>query len=84
MIGAIIGRRDSLPSELAARYPELLAVHWRRGGLPVRVASLFLRGGVSAITLWHVVFLSTDAPWHPELLLSVLHLGTFMSLTCRQ
>ena len=72
LMRAIIGRREILPSELAARYPDLCIVHWRRGGVPVRVASLFLPGGVSAITLWRVVFLSTDAPWHPELLLHEL------------
>jgi len=73
LIGTIVGRRDMLPRELATRYPELGTVHWRRGGVPLLVAGLFLgRRGVSAITLWRVVFLAPDAPWHPELLLHEL------------
>jgi hypothetical protein len=73
LIGALIGRRTVLPRDIAARYPELEVVQWRRGGLPVWVAGLFMRGdGVSAITLWRVVFLAPDAPWKPELLLHEL------------
>jgi len=69
---AIVGRREIMPSELSAKYPDLRIVHWRRGGAPVWVAGLFLRNGVSAITLWRVVLLARDAPWDPELLLHEL------------
>lgn len=73
MTGAFVGRHTALPREIAARFPELDAVHWRRGGLPLWVAGLAMRRrGVSAITLWSVVFLAADAPWDPELLLHEL------------
>jgi len=37
------------------------------------VARLFMGPrGVSAITLWNIVFLAPDAPWQPELLLHEL------------
>jgi hypothetical protein len=73
VIGAVVGRRAALPADIGARFPDLSSVHWRRGGVPVWVAGMFLgRRGVSAITLWNVVFLAHDAPWDPELLLHEL------------
>ena len=70
---ALIGRPLTLPPALVERYPELASVRWRRGGLPVRVAGLFLpRTGVAAITLWRTVFLATHARLDPELLLHEL------------
>ena len=70
---ALIGRPVALPPALVARYPELAAVRWRRGGLPVLVAGLFLRRpGVAAITLWRTVFLAPHARLDAELLLHEL------------
>jgi hypothetical protein len=43
-------------------------VSWRRGGIPVNVASLFL-GSAAAITLWRTVFLSPSVSPDDELLL---------------
>jgi hypothetical protein len=59
-----------LPPGLAARWPELVAVHWRRGGLPPRVGGwcLGLRT-VQGITLWRTVFLAPGVAWDPALLL---------------
>jgi hypothetical protein len=48
-------------------------VQWRRGGLPVRVAGIFLgRAGVAAITLWRTVFLAPHVRLDAELLLHEL------------
>jgi hypothetical protein len=80
-IGALIGRRVSLPAALLARFPELAGVQWRQGGLPVRVAGLFLgRTSVAAITLWRTVFLAPQARLDPELLLHELrHVHQFQA-----
>ena len=73
VIRVILGRRVKVPTDIAARFPDLAPVHWRRGGLPLWIAGLFMgRRGVSAITLWRMVFLAPDAPWQPELLLHEL------------
>jgi hypothetical protein len=70
IVETMIGRRVALPLELLARYPELEAVEWRTGGLPVNVAGWFLgRGSAAAITLWRTVFLSPSARVDAELLL---------------
>ena len=62
-----------LPSALVARFPELESVRWRRGGLPVAVAGLFLgRSSISGITLWRTVFLAPRASLDPQLLLHEL------------
>lgn len=63
-----MGRRIQLPDTLLARFPELERVNWRRGGLPVAIAGLFLRSA-AAITLWRTVFLSSTALLEAELLL---------------
>lgn len=66
----LFGRATSLPAEVVQRFPELGRVHWRRGGLPVRVGGWCLgRGSVAAITLGQTVFLAADAPLDPNLLL---------------
>ena len=69
VISTLIGREISLPAGLSARYPELGRVHWRRGGLPVRVAGWFLgSGSAAAITLWQTVFLAPSVALGAELL----------------
>jgi len=67
-VAALIGRRVTLSPALRARYPELEGVQWRRGGVPVSVASWFI-GSAAAITLWRTVFLSTSVSPDDELLL---------------
>ena len=82
VIEPLIGRAVELPSDLVARYPELTTVRWRRGGLPVRVASLFLGGAsaAAAITLWRTVFLAPHARLDAELLLHELrHVHQFQA-----
>jgi Domain of unknown function (DUF4157) len=78
---ALIGRPIELPPSVTDRFPDLAAVRWRRGGLPVRVAGLFLgQPSVAAITLWRTVFLSPAAPMDPLLLLHELrHVHQFES-----
>jgi hypothetical protein len=69
----VIGRPVALPQPILGRYPELAAVRWRRGGLPVRIAGLFMgRSAVAAITLWRTVFLAPHARLDAELLLHEL------------
>jgi len=70
IVDAMIGRRVTVPAELLARYPELEAVEWRSGGIPVNVAGWFLgQRSAAAITLWRTVFLSPSARVDAELLL---------------
>lgn len=75
----LIGRSTTLPRELVDRYPELADAHWRRGGLPVRVGGWCLgRRAVSAITLWHTIWLDTESPPSDELLLhEIRHVAQF-------
>jgi hypothetical protein len=68
ILTALIGRRVTLSPAVRARYPELERVQWRRGGVPVNVASLFI-GSAAAITLWRTVFLSPSVAPDEELLL---------------
>ncbi len=77
----LIGRRAQLSRELVARYPELARARWRRGGLPVRVGGWCLgQSTVSAITLWHTIWLAPDLDPSPELLLHELrHVDQFES-----
>jgi hypothetical protein len=73
VLAALIGRPVSVPEALLRRYPELAAVRWRRGGLPVRVAGLVMgRTSAAAITLWRTVFLAPHARVDAELLLHEL------------
>lgn len=80
-LAALIGRSIELPATVTDRFPELAGVRWRRGGIPVRVAGLFLgQRSVAAITLWRTVFLSPSAPIEPTLLLHELrHVHQFES-----
>ena len=76
---AIAGEEIALPKELVARYPELARARWRRGGLPVRVGGWCLgQKSVSAITLWHIIWLAPGSPFAEELLLhEVRHVEQF-------
>lgn len=70
VVTPLIGVHDVLPGTLAARWPELANVRWRRGGLPPRVGGWFLgQRTVQGITLWHTVFLAPGVAWDPALLL---------------
>ena len=70
---AAVGERTELPAHLLARYPELRAARWRRGGLPVRVGGWCLgQAHCSAITLWHTIWLAPDMTPSAELLLHEL------------
>jgi len=80
---AVAGKQIALPHDLIARYPELDRATWRRGGLPVRVGGWCLgQKTVSAITLWHIIWLAPDSPFAEELLLHELrHVDQFGSIT---
>lgn len=77
----LVGTRLTLPASLAARFPELDEVHWRRGGLPLRVGGAFLgMRTVAAITLWNVVFVASENVLSAELALHELgHVRQFAS-----
>ena len=69
----LFGTLFSLPGELLARFPELAAARYRRGGLPLRLGGWLLgRSTVSGITLWKTIWLAPDVPLQPELLLHEL------------
>lgn len=76
---AIVGRSVELPEAVIARYPELARARWRRGGLPVRIGGWCLgQRSVSAITLWHTIWLANDITPNAELLLHELrHVDQF-------
>ena len=78
---SIAGKPIALPQALIARYPELAHAKWRRGGLPVRVGGWCLgQKTVSAITLWHIIWLAPNVPFAEELLLHELrHVDQFGS-----
>jgi hypothetical protein len=70
IIVPLIGVPDTLPQALAARWPELATVLWRRGGLPPRIGGWCLGlSTVQGITLWRTVFLAPGTAWDPALLL---------------
>jgi hypothetical protein len=75
----LIGRPTTLPRELIDRYPELAEARWRRGGLPVRIGGWCLgQRAVSAITLWHTIWLDTESSPSEELLLhEIRHVAQF-------
>jgi hypothetical protein len=79
VVAPLIGRPTTLPRELVDRYPELAQARWRRGGLPVRVGGWCLRQrAVSAITLWHTIWLDTESSPSDELLLhEIRHVAQF-------
>ena len=69
----VVGRPETLPDPLVARYPELAAARWRRGGLALRVGGWCLGAStVSGITLWRTVFLSERVGTPEHLLLHEL------------
>lgn len=73
MLRWLVGSPFTLPPPLLARYPELGAARWRRGGLPPRIGGWCLgRRSVAAITLWRTIWLARDAVLTPELLLHEL------------
>ncbi len=70
LMAPLFGRPDVLPPDIAARWPELTTVRWRRGGLPLRIGGWCLgQTTVAGITLWHTVFLAPGVAWDPPLLL---------------
>ena len=79
VVAPLIGRPTTLPRELLDRYPELAEARWRRGGLPVRVGGWCLgQRAVSAITLWHTIWLDTESSPSDELLLhEIRHVAQF-------
>jgi len=73
LIRALVGRSLTLPHELTDKFPELDAVKWREGGLPVRIAGWCLgQRSAAAITLWRTVFLAPALEPDAELLLHEL------------
>ncbi len=69
-VQSVIGRSTALPEAVVTRYPELARAKWRVGGLPVRVGGWCLGvPSVSAITLWHTIWLAPESPFAEELLL---------------
>ena len=81
ILGALIGSEIQLPRSIVERFPELATVHWRRGGIPARIAGLFLgQTSAAAITLWRTVFLGKNARLDAELLLHELrHVHQFQA-----
>jgi hypothetical protein len=75
----LIGRATTLPPDLIDRYPELASARFRVGGLPVRVGGWCLgQRAVSAITLWHTIWLDTESSPSEELLLhEIRHVAQF-------
>ena len=75
----LIGHKTTLSRELIDRYPGLAQARWRRGGLPVRVGGWCLgQRAVSAITLWHTIWLDTESSPSEELLLhEIRHVAQF-------
>jgi hypothetical protein len=76
---ALAGRPSDPPEHLLERYPELNRARWRRGGLPVRVGGWCLgQSSVSAITLWHTIWVAAEITPSAELLLHELrHVDQF-------
>lgn len=69
----VVGLPVAPPPAVIARFPELGAARYRRGGLPPRVGGWILRRPtVAAITLWRTVFVAPDAPLAAPLLLHEL------------
>lgn len=70
----LVGRRETLPADLVARFPELGRARFRRGGLPPRVGGWCLgQSTVSAVTLWRTIWLGDGVTLDAELLLHELH-----------
>lgn len=66
----LVGDRLDLPDTIAARWPELGELRFRRGGMPLRVGGWMLgQASVAAITLGRTIFLAQGTRLDPELLL---------------
>lgn len=81
-LAALIGEPVALPAALARRWPSLVRVRWRVGGLPPRVGGWCLgRPTVAGITLWRTVFLAPGTAWNARLLLHELrHVEQFSTV----
>lgn len=67
---ALIGEPVALPEHIAREYPELTAVHLRRGGLPPRIGGWMLgQTTVAAITLRRTIFFGSHTSLDAALLL---------------
>jgi hypothetical protein len=67
---SLAGAPDRLPADMAASWPELAGIRWRRGGLPPRFGGWLLgRPTVAGVTLWRTVYLAPGVEWEPQLLL---------------
>ena len=78
---AVVGHPTTLPDQVIDRHPELSRARWRRGGLFVRIGGWFLgQSSVSAITLWHTIWLAPHLEPSEELLLhEIRHVDQFES-----
>ena len=66
----LIGTPLDLPAELLARFPELRAARFRRGGLFLRIGGWCLGARtVTGITLWRTIWLAPHARLDARLLL---------------
>ncbi len=76
---AVVGHPTELPDHVIDRHPELARARWRRGGLFVRVGGWCLgQASVSAITLWHTIWLAPHLEPSEELLLhEIRHVAQF-------
>ena len=73
LTSVLIGEPIQLPVELTQRYPDLAAVKFRRGGLPVRIGGWSLgTSSAAAITLWRTIFVAPGTALTAELLLHEL------------
>ena len=73
LAAALIGAPLELPAELLARFPELRAARFRRGGIFVRIGGWCLgTATVAGVTLWRTVWLAPRARLEPALLLHEL------------
>jgi hypothetical protein len=73
LTAAVIGERIELPNELLARYPDLSAATYRRGGWPVRIAGWALgMSSAAAFTLWKTIFIAPAVRLDAALLLHEL------------
>lgn len=71
--GGFVGHPVRLPASIAAAWPELGGVRYRRGGIAVRVGGWLLgQSTVAAITLGRTIFLAPKTRLDPGLLLHEL------------
>ena len=67
---ALVGRPVALPEAIRDEFPELCALRYRRGGLPLRIGGWALgKRTVAAITLGRTIFLAEVTRLEAELLL---------------